>query len=942
MRPKHKWLATTLALTMTITPLAASASTTTYRDLTQAGSWAQDAIQQALTLGVMSGDGDGNFRPLATITRQEAAAVLVRTLNLPTPATNTSSFQDVALGDWSHTFIEAAVHAGLMSGDGDGTFRPNDEITREEMAVLLVKASGGKVSAGDNLTVADRDSISPWAKGFVQTALETSLLHGDGTNFNPQDHASRQEVAVMSVTLANSLQKKDLSAKVDSLADGTVVLGGKTYKVAESLQGLFAVSNQNVLQGANLQAQVAGDTLTNVTSLELVAAGQPAPSGKSEFSGNLVLDGHDSTISGALLLSADYISVQNLHVTGDLSLNPALQNDFYAHNLHVAGKTKVAGGDANTVVFADSELKQVQIAKDGVHVESNGTTTLSELVVSANATISSDSTVSLPKVTVESGVTKLQLDAPVQALEVGDKATKLILGTNTKIDTLILPTGTQITDVIPNYNAQKNPIQSVLEKKADGSTAPQTPPTPIIIGGGGGGGYIPTPTPTPTPTPVPTSDLVVESVRALNTTTVEITFNKKPAKDWSEGLEFTGGLKWNFEFTGEGALPEPNKILIQTDPQQNASYEVLLNGAHTGKTFQGAAPQLIGHITLSDGSPVGAGKKVILYHLVAQDYPREISFTDANGDYAVSGLVDGGMYVLYLDIDTESTEIPPHEVDFFYHTGDPLPKLSYAAPQVVGRLTMPDGSPVRGHSISLFSSDQAFQTQTDSNGYYRFAYLTQSQTYTIEVDAYDDPSTRPYVAPPATDFTYTGTPVSIPTLSMQVPNLTGSILDVNGTPLESAVVFLRTQSGDIRARYLALSGGTYKLFVPDGAYTLDVGTPNGLYGDPQSVEIQVQDGVVTPAASLDIHVPNLELQGTIHESAGFFTSAYQIQLLDQNGLVVYNGWTRLDASYQIGGLPSGTYTLQITNNVTGSTSTSTVTLDPDGVVQHDVTLGPIN
>jgi hypothetical protein len=205
----NKILAATVVLTTALTPATSFAASTndtttndttsssTFTDIDKASSWAHDLIVTAKKLGLMAGDKSGAFRPLDTITRQEVAAILVNTLKLDTPDVAKSSFSDVASGNWGMKQIEAVAKAGLMVGDKAGTFRPDDPVTREEMATILVHAAKGTEGKGDNLKIADKDDVSDWAKGYVQAAMEMGLMAGDGTNFHPKNHAQRQEVAAM-------------------------------------------------------------------------------------------------------------------------------------------------------------------------------------------------------------------------------------------------------------------------------------------------------------------------------------------------------------------------------------------------------------------------------------------------------------------------------------------------------------------------------------------------------------------------------------------------------------------------------------------------------------------------------------------------------------------------------------------------------------------------
>ncbi|PWK09651.1 S-layer homology domain-containing protein [Tumebacillus permanentifrigoris] len=937
----HKWLATTLALTMTITPLAASAATgAPYRDLGQADTWALDSIYQAFVLGLMSGDGDGNFRPQATITREEVAVVLARAVKPPAAAKSASTFHDVQAQGWSHDAIEAMVQAGLMTGDGDGTFRPTDLITREEMAVLLVKASNLTPAAGDKLSVADRTSISPWAKGYVQTALEQGLLHGDGTNFNPQSHATRQEVAAMMMNLVVSLSANKIGT-ITSVGEGTLVVDGSTFHVAASLKGLLNPANAAALAGAKIRYETDMLALTKVTYLELTSGGKAVATGQPEFSGNLVLDGHASTITGKLTISADYLTVKNLTVQGDFEISSAVQNDFYSSHLEVTGRTTIRGGDSNTVVFEDAKLQQVNVNKENVRVESKGSTQVSELVLSSNATITADAGVTIPKLTVEAGVTQLQLDAPVQALEVSGKSTKLTLGAHSKIDTLTLPTGSAITDVIPAYDPAKSTIGKVMEKKPDGSTVPVVLPTTpggaATGGGGGGGGGGSTPAPTPTPDP---QAATVKSVRALNTTTVEITFTKSPGHLKAEDVKFDGGLNVYY-VNGDGDFEFPTVFVVHTSVQTPTTYHLSYQGKPAGEPFQGIAAQAVGQITMSDGSPA-VGKT--LYVMVAPFGTSEVTYTDDQGHYALSGLKDGETYYLDVDYDPASKEVPPHSLYFTYYSSDPLPKLSYVKPQAVGRVMTPDGSQsVANAHVSLVRGNEVVTALTDAEGYYRVAYLSPGWAYSIKVEPMNAQEI-PYVTPVPFDWWYTAAPETIPTIKMALPNVTGLVKDPQGNPLFGEVVAFRPVSpffGDVMPYenyFYTDKQGQYRFRLPDSYYTLEVQTYSDQpYGDPQPIQVYVRDGIASPTspttANFNLSLAPVLLQGTITYGKGSPAPANTIKLFDSTGKAVYDGFTRIDGTYKIGGVPDGTYQLQI-----GNSYTQTVTLAKNKILQQNAVL----
>lgn len=119
------------------------------------------------------------FEPDRPVTRAEFAALIVRALNL-NAATEGQQWKDVAANDWFASSVYAAANVGLIAGY-DGWFRPDDLITREEMAVVIAKAyafKGGNPSSGAIDMFADRNEISDWAYSYVDTTAAIGILKG--------------------------------------------------------------------------------------------------------------------------------------------------------------------------------------------------------------------------------------------------------------------------------------------------------------------------------------------------------------------------------------------------------------------------------------------------------------------------------------------------------------------------------------------------------------------------------------------------------------------------------------------------------------------------------------------------------------------------------------------------------------------------------------------
>ncbi len=154
------------------------------------GHWAESVIDKWSDKGVLSGDGDGTFRPDDSITRAEFAKVIVTAKGYTDP-TNIS-YTDVSKNDWYYYSLSLASAAGIINGYDDGTFRPEAQITREEASAIISRAYNLSGSGSINFT--DSYQISDWAVSYVAQLCANNIIRGyeDGS-FRPQDPITRAE-----------------------------------------------------------------------------------------------------------------------------------------------------------------------------------------------------------------------------------------------------------------------------------------------------------------------------------------------------------------------------------------------------------------------------------------------------------------------------------------------------------------------------------------------------------------------------------------------------------------------------------------------------------------------------------------------------------------------------------------------------------------------------
>jgi len=172
--------------------------------------WAARTLEVLAAKHIINGTSDTHFTPNGLTTRAEFTSLLVRALGL-TKAVSTVPFNDVHAGQWYAKEVAMAYEAGLLSGVSETIFDPNAKITREQMAVLLVRAYEYKnraiaVTGQETAGLEDGSGISSWAVEGVNKAIVAGLLQGKGNGvFDPASDASRAQTAQAILNLFNKL-----------------------------------------------------------------------------------------------------------------------------------------------------------------------------------------------------------------------------------------------------------------------------------------------------------------------------------------------------------------------------------------------------------------------------------------------------------------------------------------------------------------------------------------------------------------------------------------------------------------------------------------------------------------------------------------------------------------------------------------------------------------
>ncbi len=486
----------------TPTAVAQAAPGVEFSDLAPANAF-YDEIHTLVQDNIMSGFTDGTVRANVEITRAQAAKIIANALDLDTTTVKDPNFDDVGQGNWHYGYVAALKEIGVIKGDSNGTvFRPKDTITRAELAAFITRG----FEYGENPGLAaqfDDVSNSNWYAGYVGALKENGVTRGKtATKFAPHDNITRGEVAAFVSRSIDNQQAQEQKGTIDAITATSVDIDGTSYQLSDQVKSILHDTNRDALENAVLSFETDDSTITKVTSLEITSSGQ-------DQENPVVLNGQDATIDGNLKVNADYVTVKNLTVKGNVELAGDTQQHFNAENVTVEGTTIISSQasiasvativnntNQSEIIFANSSLQDVEISKKDSAIELKDNTSLAKMAVSSNATIQAPDQAAIPEVNVKDGAEQVELNAAVTDLSIDSRnnvtltgetmidhvrvtngqqvsidikgtikdfitskiETMLNFGFDTKVDAIEIPENTRIEDIVKNFNDIKGNI----------------------------------------------------------------------------------------------------------------------------------------------------------------------------------------------------------------------------------------------------------------------------------------------------------------------------------------------------------------------------------------------------------------------------------------------------------------------------------------------------
>lgn len=271
--------------------------------------WAEKEIVKWNQYGIINGDNNGSFRPNDSISRAEFIALISRVFGLVEKSD--TNFKDISADSWYANDISKAYKAGAITGDENGLIHPDDSITRQEAAMVLTRLFFLKSKDSRLLdSYSDAKDISDWAKLAMNALVDDGYIKGRENNkLAPQDSITRAEAIKI----------------IDNIAKNFIKTSG-TY-----------------------EASMKGNVIVNT--------------------------------SGVLL--------KNLVIDGDLYLTQGIANEnILLENVIVKGRTFIFGGGEQGVVLKNSTLEGVLLVdkQDGrVKIVANGSTQVKEAELNSGA-----------------------------------------------------------------------------------------------------------------------------------------------------------------------------------------------------------------------------------------------------------------------------------------------------------------------------------------------------------------------------------------------------------------------------------------------------------------------------------------------------------------------------------------------------------------------------
>lgn len=274
-----------------------------------AGHWAESVITQWQSKGLIQGYEDGTFKPGNTITRAEFVTLMNNAKGFWSEGS--INFSDVKNGSWFYSAVARAVAAGYVKGYSDGSFKPNNTITRAEAAVMIANTAKLSANEAGAYRFTDIGSIPAWARGSVGAVVAAGYMTGypDGS-FDANASISRAEAV-------SSLNR---------------MLGGTAY---QPTQPTTPTTDTTKTTSDDVVIEDKGTTLKNQTV--------------------------DGNVTIAKSVGNGDVTLRNVTIKGDLIVKGGGSNTVTLEDVDVRGKVRLLKESVHLHLAGDTDIRKLLI-----------------------------------------------------------------------------------------------------------------------------------------------------------------------------------------------------------------------------------------------------------------------------------------------------------------------------------------------------------------------------------------------------------------------------------------------------------------------------------------------------------------------------------------------------------------------------------------------------
>ena len=218
----RKFFATAATAALVASAIVPVASAAEFTDADKIASWAKESVEALAAKEIITGNPDGSFAPQGNVTRAQAAKMFTVALDLSTEGTE--NFTDVKDGQWFQGAVVAVVNAGIVNGMSATEFAPNANLTRAQAAKMIVEAYGLEGEADLSKFTDAKTVAGKWSEAYLSTAVAAGVINGKGDKLAANDSISRQEFAVMLTRAIDAADADNSAELVEALTEATTAL----------------------------------------------------------------------------------------------------------------------------------------------------------------------------------------------------------------------------------------------------------------------------------------------------------------------------------------------------------------------------------------------------------------------------------------------------------------------------------------------------------------------------------------------------------------------------------------------------------------------------------------------------------------------------------------------------------------------------------------------